>query len=371
MNEVIVAVAGAGKTEEIASRVSDSSNLSSVLLLTFTVRNQNEDAARVASKLKPSGGIPTVMGWQAFLLNEVVRPYLPLCFPGFTMRGLRLAKRPSNWSRQSGARRFFTASGDAYHESVAMLAVKVMKASHGAVIRRLEQIYSEVYVDEAQDLCGNDLLVLEGLMRSTIGVCVVCDPRQSVVRTSYADRKSKDKLGPHLRNSFQDLENQGVCTLTDKSETHRFVQEIADFSDGIFPEECGFPHTTSRVVAPSGERRGVYLIAKDDVAEYSNRNNATVLRMKRDSNEYPGCEIANFGECKGMTRDCVSVIATLPIEKLISKGEVLGEKSAAGFYVAVTRARFSVAIAVKDPQHLLETAEQCNPKLAAKIEGIL
>ena len=47
------------------------------------------------------------------------------------------------------------------------------------------------------------------------------------------------------------------------------------------------------------------------------------------------------------------IIATDPIEKLLIKCKPLPPKSACGFYVAVTRARYSVAIAVSNPENTL------------------
>ena len=50
-----------------------------------------------------------------------------------------------------------------------------------------------------------------------------------------------------------------------------------------------------------------------------------------------------------MTREDVVIKASEPIEKLLTTGTRLSPSSACGFYVAVTRARYSVAIGVKDP----------------------
>lgn len=88
MNKAVVAVAGAGKTERLAEAVAHEPNPERVLVLTYTVTNQREDAARIARKVGGVAECPRVIGWCAFLLDEIVLPYLPALYPGVQLKGL-------------------------------------------------------------------------------------------------------------------------------------------------------------------------------------------------------------------------------------------------------------------------------------------
>lgn len=346
MNSVVIAVAGAGKTEELATRIAAEENTRRVLVLTYTERNQSEDAARIASKLKVGQTSPEVSGWFSFLINQVVRPYLPLLFPYVKLRGL--GRDPSSFNGLSGSKLFFSPAGDVYPGKLALLAAKIISASRGAVIRRLERIYDAIYIDEGQDLCGNDLFIVEVLMRSSLSIAIVLDPRQSVLQTSERDQKYKKCRREKVTLFYRDLEKRGLCVIEERRETHRFVPEIAAFSDAIIPAELGFEKTKSNV-SSTGVHVGIFILQKNDVYEYACHIGATVLRVSKSAGSFDGLEVANFGECKGMQRDHVVVVATKAIEDTLLGKKVLEGKSLCGFYVAITRARYSVAIAVKNP----------------------
>ena len=212
MNEVLIAVAGAGKTETIAQRVAAEGDTGRVFLLTYLVRNQLEDSARIAKRIQIGKPAPRVMGWFNFLLNEVVRPYSKLIYPDIEVRGL-CTTIPKDFQYLSGPRRYFTTDGDVFSERISLLALNVLKAGNKSAVRRLESVADAIYIDEAQDLVGNDLAILEVLMRSKIKIVVVCDPRQDILNTSKQDRKYRKYKDGHIGEFFKELESKGLCAL--------------------------------------------------------------------------------------------------------------------------------------------------------------
>lgn len=342
-------MAGAGKTEEIAQRVSSEPDAGRALLLTYTERNQREDAARVAEKLAGNQSAPEVSGWFSFLLNHVVRPYLPMLFEGVELRGLGVD--PESFRGLSGSSYYLSPAGDAYPGKLSLLATKVMREAKGAVIRRLECIYDAIYIDEGQDLCGNDLDVVVALMKSSLRVTIVLDPRQAVLQTSARDTKYKEYQRERVVLFYRHLKRKGLCEIEERLETHRFIPEIAALSDAIIPASLGFGRTLSGV-SPAEEHYGVFLISKDSAADYARLFGATVLRVNKTVGFFEGLETANFGECKGMQRDHVVVLATKSIEDALLGRAQLEGKSLCGFYVAITRARYSVAVAVSNPERV-------------------
>lgn len=365
-NEFLVAVAGSGKTETISKRIAGEESRKHTLFLTYTVRNQTEGAIRIA-RYAESGDPVSSMGWMAFLLNEIVRPYLPLVFPEVKLRGLALGPLPPNNMRRKGSSRYFTSNGDARSQLLPTLAAKIVNETEGKPIARIRNIYTSIYLDEVQDLCGNDFVILEEVLKGDTKVVLVGDPRQAVLRTSHQDRKNKDIIGSNLVALFRRLESKKLGRLVFLNETHRYIKSIAAFADTVFPPDRGFEPTVS-LVTDSSDHMGVYLIRKTEVKNYASRYNATILRHSVRSGEFPGFEVANFGECKGMTRDHILILATDKIEDFLSGKSELKDESACGLYVAITRARFSVAIAVKDPEGVLSRA--ANNQARWRLEGV-
>lgn len=251
MNKVLVAVAGAGKTHRIASEIAESGCRDRILVLTYTIRNQVEDASRIASTGGDSTKQPHIMGWMAFLLNEIIRPYLPLKYPAIELR--RLGIDPSTFQYLKGSNRYFNKDGDAYPGTLAKLAVDVVKASKNAPIKRLELLYDAIYIDEAQDLRGNDLEIIASLFKSNIVTTVVLDPRQSVLATTKHDAKNKPYRGVKVLGFYRKMEEANLCVVEELNETHRFVPEIAAFSDFVISDHGSFSKTISHVMGKDGE----------------------------------------------------------------------------------------------------------------------
>lgn len=353
MNDAVVAVAGWGKTEELANAVAREPNPDRVLVLTYTETNQREDTLRIFQKTAGAKRHASVTGWKAFQLHDIVRPYLPLLYPGIRLRGLSnrdvdLDKRPG------GMARYLTRDGDAYPSLLGKLALDVIDASKGAAIRRIERLYDSIYIDEAQDLRGNDLCVLEKLLKSSISVHIFLDPRQSTLSTAEKDRKyKKDYPNAEVINLYRKWKEKGLLDIRYENETHRSIAPIAALSDIIVGDELGLGPTVS-TVEPRGRHDGIYIIAKSDLNRYASEYGATLLALQK-SERYGISDSMNFRKSKGMTRNDVVIVTTGPIEKFLTTGAVLKPVSVCNFYVAVTRAKYSVALAVENPERVFRS----------------
>ncbi|RYQ58387.1 ATP-dependent exonuclease [Bifidobacterium pseudolongum subsp. globosum] len=355
MNDAIVAVAGWGKTEELAKAVAREQNPDRILVLTYTETNQREDTLRIFQKTNGAKYHASVIGWKAFQLRDIVRPYLPLLYPGVHLRGLsnhdvdltKCLRRPD---------RYLTRDGDAYPSLLGKLALDVINSSKGAAIRRLEWLYDSIYIDEAQDLRGNDLCVLEKLLKSNINVHIFLDPRQSTLNTAEKDPKyKKDYPNAEVIKLYREWERKGLLHIRYENVTHRSIAPIAAFSDVIVGDELGLGSTVS-TVEPRGWHDGIYIISKADLSRYVAEYDATLLALQK-SKKYGVSDSMNFRKSKGMTRDDVVIVTTGPIEKFLTTRAALKPASACNFYVAVTRAKYSVALAVENPHKVLAGIE--------------
>lgn len=348
--EVRLAVAGSGKTTEIASKITAQTVGTVSLALTFTRYAQ----AEIESRLMPRPiSEHETMGWYSFLTQHIVRPYLPKVFPGVIPRGLCFVDSEQQIPRRSGWRYYFNDAQQPYNLRLAVLAKKVLEETHGAPIARLEKIYDNVYIDEFQDLGGNDLVVLEALMKSNINLLLLGDVRQAILDTARSDRLHKEYRGVKLVDWFRKQEAAGNCTIVPSETTTRFNQRIADFSDLVHDPALLLPRTVSKQLEDTGHD-GIFLVDESHASAYSSSHtfSPVVLWSKRSSRVVPEGELLTFGTAKGITRDRVIIMTTKPIVDLLKDRKPLAARSACGFYVAVTRAKYSVALVVKGADKL-------------------
>lgn len=348
MNRVTLAVAGARKTQGIVDACVAGRPGVRRLALTYTQTGQAELQNRLRSACAP-GSEPEVMGWFAFLLRHFIRPYLPLHFPGRRLRGLNFDGEPVAGKYAKGEGRYLDSDDRAYRLHLAKLALDVSTASMGAVIDRLSHIYDEVYIDEVQDLTGCDLHIAKQLLdASAIAVYMVGDVRQSVFDTNPRDPNLKQYRGLKMLDWFRLHQASGLLEVHYNVTTWRSNQAIADFSDRLFPAEFRFDATVSRQEERTGHD-GVFVIAEADVDAYVRTYNPQPLRASASTATAVDLPFRNFGKVKGLTFDRALIYPTDTVTDFLSSGTELKPKTACGLYVAVTRAKHSVAFVVADP----------------------
>jgi len=121
---------------------------------------------------------------------------------------------------------------------------------------------------------------------------------------------------------------------------------IAKFSDGIFDPSWAFPNTQSENRSVT-DHDGVFLVSPQHVAEYVRTFQPQCLRHSVSSGKAFDLDYLNFKVSKGMTYERVLIVPTGPIKKFIASNVFLEQTSASSFYVAVTRAKQSVAIVME------------------------
>lgn len=87
---------------------------------------------------------------------------------------------------------------------------------------------------------------------------------------------------------------------------------------------------------------GVHVISRFDVLEYADRFQPQVLRHDKRANTR-GLPAINIGVSKGSTYDRVLIFPTKPMLKYLENRDPAVLKKPEALYVAVTRARHSVA----------------------------
>jgi DNA helicase II / ATP-dependent DNA helicase PcrA len=344
-NSIILAAAGSRKTTSVvAMAMADTSKRT--LIVTYTIEN----LATIRSYfIADYGMVPshiTLQSWYSFLLQEGVRPYQNALYSEKRIEGIffdpkNLKFRPL----KTNTKAYFLVSGTLiYKDHLSEFAFEVNLKAKGAVVRRLERMYDTLYIDEIQDMSGYDWELLKELLHSKIEVCGVGDPRQVTYSTNNHHKNSMYK-GGKCKEVFETWQKMGYCNILQWMDCYRSNQAICDHADKVFPSYAG----TSSKFQGSSDHDGVFKLKACDVQAYFDHYQPIVLRNRIDSNTM-GLPACNIGLTKGKTFDRVLIFPTQPMLKyLISGNELeLKDRSKSSLYVAITRARYSVAYVVAD-----------------------
>lgn len=342
-----LAVAGSRKTQGIVDSCAELPLDERVLVLTYTITNQNELRRRIAAQAGKHSGIE-ITGWFAFLITHFVRPFLPFAHPGKRVRGFDFESPPQQYSRVESYSRYFNDGDQVRRVHLAQIAVRIQGASGGEPITRLQRIYDRIYIDEVQDLCGYDLEVLALLLASSIPIEMVGDVRQAVIVTNERECKNKRFKYMGIWKWFLAQEKAGRLAICQRSETWRCHPSIAAFADSLFDSCWGFETTVSRN-ANITDHDGIFLIKEADLPEYIARYSPLFLRHSASSARGRPYAFLNIKVSKGLTSERVLVWPTGPIKKMLTKGVPLDAQAACELYVAVTRAEQSVGFVLDDP----------------------
>lgn len=311
-----------------------------IALVTYTINNMNGIIRRFGERY---GGVPKhvdVMTWFGFLLREGARPYQHAVYRDRRIEAIQFVKgRSPYWhSEKEDTSRYYFCDGNLiYSDKIAKFIVRCEENSGGRVIRRLRQVYTDLFIDECQDLAGGDWDLVELLLKSDIRIILVGDPRQSVLSTNLA-QKNKRYRKSGVTKLLEKWEEDGLCKIETMNKTHRCNRAVCDFANRLWPDMDYMTPLTDEQT----EHDGVFLVAESKVDEYLLHYHPQVLQREKRAKSY-GCPALNFGVAKGMEYDRVLIVPSVPIKKFLKTGDPGPLKEKEKLHVAITRARHSVA----------------------------
>jgi ATP-dependent DNA helicase UvrD/PcrA len=359
INNVVIAAAGSGKTTFLvreALKVRDDN----VLITTYTESNE----AEIKQKLRElNGHIPSnivVMTWFTFLINHGVKPFQGGLFD-FPVKGMLLVStrsglrasnhlgQPIYWGENEFAKHYFDSGYRIYSDKLAKLVIRCNKASNGNVLDRISRIFQHILVDEVQDLAGYDLDILTEFFRSSARVVLVGDPRQVTYLTHREARHDKYTNGG-LTQFLREMLSRKIPFEIDEETlnvSHRNSSAICRLASKLYPDmKPSAACTCDECRGPQIEGAGIFIVRRSDYARYMETYQPMQLRDKVTTagvdQRFP---FMNFGASKGRGFDRVIILPTAPMLKWVRNGdEKLAPITRAKFYVALTRARQSVAL---------------------------
>lgn len=362
-NRLIIAAAGSGKTTSLVRNAL--SQTGRVLITTFT----NENELEIRDKfVKLNGCVPsnvTIQTWFSFLLQHGVKPFQATYnkdLSDFHVAGILLVNEQSGLKcyMRKGAQKipiyykeednffkyYFSDNKKIFTDKIAKFVCRSNEASKGKVIQRMSAVFPNIYIDEIQDLAGYDLEILKSLFKSSSTIICVGDPRQATFYTHWEKKYSKYRNGKIQEFVETECKKEGVIIdTTSLSCSHRNNKAICDFSSSLYsgmtvscPCNCKDCHSGNI------SHQGVFLIDQDNCDEYIQMFNPMQLRYSKAVGVSDASPCCNFGNSKGKSFNRVLIYPTIAIKAwLKNRGEELNETTKAKLYVAITRARYSVA----------------------------
>ena len=339
-----MSAAGSGKTYDICKNALEQARSGKRVLIT-TYTNRGAESVRNEIRLQNDGvlhPLVIVKTWYVFMLSELIKPYqryLTQRVGGVKGFDYSQSYGCINYAKAGTIRRYLTDSKNVRSNEGASLACLLNSLSNGKVITRLEMVYSTIFFDEIQDMVGDDLEIIRLLINSSIGV-VFCGDNKQATFSTHNTKKNKGKTGKNIWQFFSEMEKNGSVIVERNLSSRRFNQQICCFANSIFP--VGEPITT--IMTDKTGHDGVFLIEVSGVSAYLAAFSPQVLRYDKTFDSY-GRFAVNFGACKGETYDRILIVPNGPLTDFVMKGIALS--SPEKYYVAVTRPKYSIAIAFK------------------------
>lgn len=339
-NRFIIAAAGSGKTETIVNAALSYNGR--VLVTTYTDNNTDEIKRRIFKKNSVMPSHIEVLPWFTFLLNHFIKPYQDIFCPQ-DIRGVEMVSSQSTIFKNKQSISFYINNErKIYSDKIAALACKLNQDLNGAIINTLAEIYSYIIIDEVQDLAGYDLEMLEMLASSRkFNFLCVADPRQCVYCTSNnsKNKKYKKQIVEFLRNRCASM---FVVDDNSLNVNHRCIQAICDLSNELYPT---LKSVNSDVIISADNHYGIYFVRKEHIPDYIKRYQPVQLRWNNQTVSSNLSPVYNMGLVKGMAFDRVLIYPTQNMLKWFqSEMNINSDETRAKLYVALTRARYSVAI---------------------------
>lgn len=343
MSSLIIAAAGAGKTTFLVKQALEIPE--NILITTYT--DSNEQSIR-EKFYEINGCIPanvTIMPWFSLLIRHGIRPYQSYLITNRVAGVLLVNKADKNLLKlkDTNEKKYVTAFGNVYSNMISKLPCVLDGLSNGCVFRRIRKIFSYVFVDEIQDFAGYDLEVIRKLHEVGCNMTLVGDPRQTTYRTHY-EAKYKKYAGGKIVNFVQENIPEMKLDSTTLATSYRNNKIICDLANQMYPDM----KPCDSAMNERTDHDGIFWIEEKDVDSYMETYNPIQLRYDRRTKVNAKFKVMTFGLAKGLTFDRVLIYPTQPMLNWLSgKSKDMKDESLSKFYVAVTRAKYSVGFVYK------------------------
>lgn len=354
--QVILAVAGAGKTYTICNELNAKNKN---LILAFThenIRNINKELIERFGKIPE---LTNVMTYDAFLYRYILCPFEPTILKffdkmDFTKKGIT-TKRPPDRTLLVKDKRFpnkaykkkenfehYELNGRYYCDTLAELILYVKEDKNKLVTKVADCInmfYDQVCIDEFQDFRAYDFDFIVSLSQKLNSVLLVGDYYQHSVSGDNNSGKPFDKMDEHAFVEYLEKSKLSVDSTT-LNRTRRCPESICNFVEKKLGIKfgCNNEHVGS-----------IYWLDEGNVHEVL-ENDAVVKLVWNNAKKY-SFNAVNWSYSKGDTYDAVCVVLTDSFVGLENENfdvSIVKEITKNKLYVAMTRTKGDLYFVKKD-----------------------
>jgi len=325
--QVILAVAGAGKTYYISRKIDPAKKN---LILAYT----HENVKNIHRELIDAhGNIPhltTVMTFDSFVYRLIICPYIPTianCFSrsDFEHRGITLAKPPAQKIKKSdGSYRhnpicpkvselehYFTRKGQLYNEYATKLIMRSKKGKQTVISRAssaMNRFYDQIMIDEFQDFREDDFDIIVALSKGVDNVLLVGDYFQHSVsainNTGKPFVKGKPKTTVTYNDFVQSVKAEGFdVDETTLVKTRRCPEKICTFVTSKLGIE---------ICADNNNLGDVIWVANSDIEKVLENDN--IVKLVYENSAKYSFRSQNWSYSKGNTFNDVCLILTKSLD---------------------------------------------------------
>ena len=197
-NIVKISAAGSGKTYDVCKEALEVAKNGSRVLITTYTNIGAETVKKEIRKLNEGVLNPLVVikTWFTFIMSDMIKPYQQFLtneinyikYYDFINKNFLV-----NYKKLGDMDRYITEQKNVRHEQAASLVMLLNKLSKGKIIRRLEEVYQTIFLDEIQDMAGDDIEIIRHLIISSVNVVCCGDNKQATFQTHYT-KKIKIRL---------------------------------------------------------------------------------------------------------------------------------------------------------------------------------
>lgn len=323
--KLILASAGSGKTYHIIRQLNDTERF---MIVAYTNNNIDSIKKSIIDKFGYHPENIRIKSFFNFLYSFCYKPYLS---SKIQAKGISW-KLPPAYTRgltRSNVSFYMTANGWIYHNRLSKLLIE--NNSIHFIIKRLEKYYDCLLIDEVQDFGGHDFTLLLEIAKSKLNLLFVGDFSQHTFSTS-----NDGKININLYQDFNKYKirfiNSGFVIDDDTLlNSRRCSKTLCDF----VRENIGIN------IYSHEDRISQIVIIKDqsEADEIFKNNNIIKLFIMEHYNF--NCKAENWGSCKGLEFENVSVIISDDLMKLYNSKRLNEMKPITKnkFYVACTRTK--------------------------------
>lgn len=343
---LVQGVAGCGKTYYIANEFEAEKK---VLLISFT----NENVKNIQQELvkRFDGYIPhtiTLKTFDSFILEDLIYPFPRMInglFTGLNIErlvcgALESPKKKTRYNDEAflygkdSVKKYFTNDHELYNETACYLVSDLYKVNPNwnQVIKRLELVYDEIYIDEYQDFRTKKYEILEALIkRFNKPITLVGDYYQQGL-------SGKVKSGKPFKGNTYDSHHSNMAQLGLEidAETLAKTRRCSIAVSEKINEFYDFPFET--ISSAAGEIRNLDASELDTYLS----DDAIPKLIEKNASSYKE-NFINYSYSKGNTYDNVVIIQTGKVNKTNA------------YYVALSRAKYSVYLIEKNKWDSVKT----------------